>query len=117
MIEAAKQLNMIEIYVPDMNDSYSTVVLDGKQYEIRFTWNHVAQRWAYGLYTAQREPIAVGLRIVPQFPLNMQIADERFPFGIFGVFTKFESVERRDFVNGNAVFVYASMQAVQNEAI
>lgn len=111
-------IEITEIQVPDMNDSFSTVVLDGKQYAIRFTWNDAARRWSYGLYTAQREPIAIGLRIVPQFPLNMQVADGRSPPGIFGVYTKLESVGRKDFADGGAVFAYASMnQAVRNEAI
>jgi hypothetical protein len=97
---------MLKISVPNLNDSFSRVTLDGKQYWIRFTWNDTAQGWSFGLYTIQREPLAVGLRMVPRFPLNLQIVDERFPAGIFGVYTKLESVGRDDFINGKAEFAY-----------
>jgi len=101
-------LDRIDISVPDMNDSFSRVVLDGTQYLLRFTWNETAQRWSFGLFTTQREPLMQGLRIVPRFPLNLQTVDERIPNGIFGVFTDFESVGREDFINGRAAFVYIS---------
>ena len=99
-------MTRLEITVPDMNDSFSRVVLDGTQYFIRFTWNDTSQRWNFGLYTIQREPLVQGQRMAPSFPLNLQIVDERFPSGIFGVYTDLESIGRRDFINGRAVFAY-----------
>ena len=96
----------IEIAVPDMNDSFSRVVLDGVQYLIRFTWNDTAQRWSFGLYTVQKEPLAVGLRMVPRFPLNLQIVDKSFPSGVFGIFTDLQWVGRQDFLNGKATFAF-----------
>lgn len=101
-----------EIGVPDMNDSFSRVVLEGVEYQIRFTWNMLSQRWSFGLYTSQRVPLAVGIRIVPSFPLNMQIVDENFPFGVFGVITQLDEVTRNDFANGKAKFVYLSASQV-----
>jgi len=97
---------ILKIDVPDRNDSFSRVVLDGRQYLIRFTWNEAARRWSFGIYTMQREPIAIGLRMVPRFPLTLQIVDEDFPRGIFGVYTELPSVGRQDFVQGNAEFAY-----------
>ena len=102
-------MNSLEIAVPDMNDSYSRVVLDGTEYNIRFTWNDTAQRWSFGLFTMQMEPIAVGIRIVPRFPLNLQLSDNRVPFGVFGVYTDLPSVGRNDFTEGNAIFAYISV--------
>ena len=99
-------MKMLEIAVPDLNDSFSRVVLDGKQFMIRFTWNDTAQRWSFGLYTMQKEPLAVGLRMVPRFPLNIQIVDDRIPFGVFGVYSDLKSVGRKDFIDGKAVFAY-----------
>ena len=96
----------LEIAVPDMNDSFSRVVLDGVQYLIRFTWNDTAQRWSFGLFTIQKEPLIQGQRMVPRFPLNLQIVNVKFPTGIFGVYTDLESVGRHDFTNGRAVFAY-----------
>ena len=96
------------IHPPDLNDSFSRVVLDKVQYLIRFTWNDTAERWSFGLYTMQKEPLVVGLRMVPNFPLNLQIMHENFPFGVFGVYSDLESVGRKDFVNSKAIFAYVS---------
>ena len=101
-------MNITEISVPDHNDSFSRVVLDGVQYQIRFTWNETAGRWSFGLYTMQKEPIAVGIKLVPHFPLNLQIVDEHFPSGVFGVYCDYEAVGRRDFMEGKASFAYIS---------
>ena len=101
-------MHIINISVPDMNDSYSTVTLNSIVYRIRFTWNDTAQRWHFGLYTRQREPIAVGIKLVPHFPLNMQVADKRFPVGMFGVQTNQTVIGRNDFINGKAIFSFIS---------
>jgi len=99
-------MKILHISVPNMNDSFSRVVLDGAQFLIRFTWNDTAQRWSFGLYNMQKEPLAAGIRMVPRFPLNLQIADEGFPTGIFGVYSKLDIIGRDDFINGNATFAY-----------
>ena len=102
--------NIVEISVPDFNDSFSRVVLDQKQYLVRFSWNEAVGRWGFGLYTMQKEPIAVGIKLVPRFPLNLQVVDERYPAGIFGVYSDNEVVGRGDFLNGSAVFTYTPPQ-------
>ena len=99
-------MRIIEIFVPDLNDSFSRVELDGTQYYIRFSWNDSAARWSFSLYTIQKEPLAVGIRIIPRFPLNLQIINEIFPFGVFGVYSDLESIGRNDFLNGKAQFAY-----------
>ena len=100
--------SILKISVPDHNDSFSRVVLDGVQYQIRFTWSEAAKRWSFGLYTMQKEPIAVGIRLVPRFPLNLQVVDERMPLGVFGVYGDLDAVGRGDFLNGRATFSYVS---------
>ena len=70
------------ISVPDMNDSFSRVVLGGTSYQMRFTWNDTAGRWMWGL----------------------------LPAGAFGVITELEAVGRRDFIEGNAQFVFIPAQ-------
>jgi hypothetical protein len=100
------KIKRLEIAVPDLNDSFSRVVLDGVQYLIRFTWNDTAQRWTFGLHTMQKVPLAQGIRMVPRFPLNLQIAGDVFPQGVFGVYTDLAVVGRHDFRDGKAVFAY-----------
>ena len=101
-------MKIVEIHPPDYNDSFSSVTLDGIMYLIRFTWSEYAQRWSFGLYTLQKEPIAVGIRIVPRIPLNLHIAIASFPSGAFLVNTSFKEVGRDDFVSGKAAFIYIS---------
>ena len=108
-------MTRIEIAVPDLNDSFSRIVLDGIQYLIRFTWNDTAKRWSFGLYTLQKDALAVGMRMVPQFPLNLQIMGADFPNGVFGVYTLLPSVGRNDFTKKRAVFAY--IPARQEEPI
>ena len=101
-------MGITDIQVPDMNDSFSRVVLDDVQYLIRFTWSDTAQRWHFGLYTMLKKPLAVGLKLVPRFPLNLQIVDEHFPNGVFGVYSDFETIGRACFLEGRATFSYIS---------
>ena len=101
-------MQIIFIEVPDMNSSFSRVVLDGVEYLINFNWNETAKRWNFGLYTMQREPLAQGIRIVPRFPLNLQIVNNNFPFGVFGAYTDLAHIGRDDFKNGRAAFGYVS---------
>lgn len=99
-------MQRIEISVPDLNDSFSRVTLDGKQYLVRFTWNDTAQRWSFGLYDIQKAPLAVGIRVIPRFPLNLQIVGDEFPNGVFGAYTRLPAVGRYDFRDGGAAFAY-----------
>ena len=93
------------IAVPDMNDSFSRVVLGNQAFQIRFTWNDTAQRWMWGLYTTERVPIIEGVRVVPSFPLNLPYAHLGLPAGAFGAITELEAIGRQDFITGDAQFV------------
>lgn len=94
------------IAVPDMNDSFSRVVLCGQAFQIRFTWNDTAQRWMWGLYTTERVPIIEGVRVVPSFPLNLPYAHLGLSAGAFGAITELEAIGRQDFITGDAQFVF-----------
>jgi len=94
------------IEVPDMNDSVSRVVLNGKQYLIRFTWNDTGGYWCFGLSDSLGEPILIGVKIVPQFPLNLFYGLADLPSGVFGVFTELGKVGRDDFKDGKASFAF-----------
>ena len=107
-------MGIIDISVPDMHDSFSRVVLDNVQYLIRFTWNEKARRWTFGLYTMQREAIVQGIKLVPRFPLNLQIVDDRFPTGVFGVYSDFDYIGRNDFIEGKAAFSYIPANTAVN---
>ncbi len=99
-------MDYIIIEVPDMNDSISRVVLNGKQYQIRFTWNDTGGFWTFGLMDSLGNPLLIGVKVVPQFPLNLFYGTQKLPVGIFAALTETESVGRLDFINGRAKFVF-----------
>ena len=99
-------MERLVIAVPDMNDSFSRIALEGALYWIRFTWNEAAGRWSFGLHGPDKEPLAVGIRIVPNFPLNLQVVGGGFPKGVFGAYSGGAAIGRRDFADGRAEFAY-----------
>lgn len=98
------------IEVPDMNDSVSRVVLSGTPYFIRFSYNDTRDYWKFSLYNAQSEPIVVGIKIVPNFPLNVFYGVTKLPDGVFGVISKLQRIGRNDFKEGNAQFIFCPVE-------
>ena len=90
-------MDYIIIEVPDMNYSVSRIVLNGKQYLIRFTYNDIGGYWSFGLSDALGEPIVMGVKVVPRFPLNVfYYGVAELPMGVFGVMTELDKVGRAD---------------------
>lgn len=106
-------MDFIKIEVPDMNDSVSRIVLSGKAYLIRFTYNDTCDYWKFSLYDTQNEPIALGIKIVPRFPLNVFYGVTKLPDGVFGVMTKLDRIGRNDFLDGNAQFIFCPVEIEQ----
>ena len=50
------------ISVPDMNDSFSRIVLDGKEILLRFTYCVNSGYWLFGVYTHDEKPIVASIR-------------------------------------------------------
>ena len=96
----------IIIEVPDLNDSVSRVVLGDKQYLIRFTYNDTFDFWKFSIYDGQNNPIILGIKIVPGFPLNVFYGVSDLPDGFFGVISKLDRIGRNDFIEGNAKFIF-----------
>ena len=94
------------IEVPDMNDSLSRVVLNGKAYYVRFTYNDTLDCWKFGLYDSLKNPLSIGIKIVPRFPLNLFTGYYVMPDGYFGAASKFDRIGRNDFKNGSARFAF-----------
>ena len=97
---------MLFIEVPDMNDSVSTLSIDGKEYGLRFTYNEKYDFWSFGLYDENNEPIIAMTRIVPNFPIFHYYTDTDIPNGVFGCVSDSENVGRYAFVDKTAEFVY-----------
>lgn len=95
------------IEVPDKNDSMSRLVIDKAVYQIRFSYNDTGDFWKFGLYNSLGEPIALGLKIVPNYPLNVFCGAPDFPDVVFVALSKLDRIGRDDFKDGKAKFVYA----------
>lgn len=102
-------VNYIEIEVPDLNDSVSRIVLDGSVYNIRFTYNDTFDYWKLSLYDDLMEPIVLGIRIVANFVLNMFSITRDMPKGVFIAYSREESIGRRAFIDGKAIFMYVPL--------
>jgi hypothetical protein len=94
------------IEVPDMNDSVIKVSLQSRLYQLRFTWNDTGGYWMLGVMDSLGTPLLLGVKMVPQFPLNLLFGRDDMPSGIFAVLTEKESVGRQDFADGTARFVF-----------
>lgn len=81
-----------------------------KDYQIRFTWNDTGGYWKFSVYDPQGQPIVVGIKIVPNFPINLFYGVTRLPTGVFAVMTKLDRIGRKDFANGNATFVFCPVE-------
>lgn len=103
-------MDYIIIEVPDMDDSVSRVVLAGTPYFIRFSYNASKDFWKFSLSDIQSKPIIQGVKIVPNFPLNVFAGVESLPFGVFGAMTKLGRIGRKDFADGNAQFIFAPVK-------
>ncbi len=103
------------ISLPDMNDSFSRVVLQGREYLLRLTYNDTGDFWTFGLYRSEDDPIITEIKIVPCFPLNRYFDTSDMPDGIFGAITNLERVGRNAFVNGEAQFVFIPTEELTEE--
>jgi hypothetical protein len=94
------------IQVPDMNDSFSRVVLCRREYLIRFLYNGEYDYWSFGVYDTDRNILLQQRKIVPLSPLTHFDTSVHIPQGIFGCFTNLKRVGRKDFASGNAEFAF-----------
>lgn len=104
-------MDYIIIEVPDMNDSMSRLMLDDEYLQIRFTYNDTKDYWTFGIYDDQDEPIAIGIKIVPNMVLNLFFGANELPAGAFGVITNLDRIGHDDFLNGNAQFIFAPLES------
>ena len=78
------------ISVPNLNDSFEKVTLNGKVYYLRFTWNDYEQRWMLGIYDNLKVPIMTCIKIVPRYLLNLFCGIDEFSERSFYVDTELE---------------------------
>lgn len=91
---------------PDLNDSFSRIVLLGKEYQMRFTWNDTCEYWTMGLYSIEHRAYVSNIKIVPNSPLNFFYQTNNLPNGVFAASSALDSIGRNDFKNGRAKLMF-----------
>ena len=104
-------MEYIIIEVPDLNDSMSRIVLNGVPYQIRFSYNDTKDYWKFSLYDSQKNPIALGIKIVPNFPLNIFCGVTQLLSGLFAARSNLDHIGRDDFKNGKADFIFCPVES------
>lgn len=100
----------IVIQVPEYNDSFSRIVLQGKEYLIRFSYNDSGNYWTFGIYDKNRNPYVAGIKIVPNTPLNFFYLCHGLPEGIFAAVSSKNRIERYDFRDKKSKFVFMPLE-------
>jgi hypothetical protein len=94
-----------EFLVPNENDSFSRIEINGERFLLRFTYNDTFDFWTFGIYDMNQAAIIAGLKIVPNFPLNI-FQHNRHLDGVFFIAeSKNETIGHNDFRNENARFI------------
>ncbi len=57
------------------------VTLDGVEYILKFDWNDRENRWYMGFFSIDEDPLAVGIKVVANWPLLRRFTDDRLPPG------------------------------------
>ena len=94
-----------QILIPQQHDSFSEITLNGESLLIRFTYNDTFDQWSFGLYELNQTPILVGVKIAPNFPLNLFTPMRRLGDVYFIAMSKRPHIGRRDLWDGGAEFL------------
>lgn len=97
---------LYKINVPDHDDSISLATIGNVICRLRFRWDEVGEYWEFGVYNENFEPIFLGEKIVPNFPLNLFSGHEEFSNGYFFVETNLDRLGRDSFKRRLATFVF-----------
>ena len=92
------------IGVPDYDDSISLATIGEHLCRLRFRWDSVGEYWEFGVYDQDYNPVFIGVKMVPDFPINLFSGHEEFSEGYFYVETNEPRLTRNSFKNGLATF-------------
>lgn len=98
------------ISVPDMDDSVALANIGGRMCRLRFRWDTYEEFWELSVFTVDMEPVFLGVKMVPNFPLNLFSGKEMFSDGYFVVNTTEEKLTRSSFSSGLAKFLFGEKE-------
>lgn len=102
---------MIEINVPNHNDSLLEVTLDDEVFFLHFSWNSTGEYWALAIENAYNDELVSSLKMLPNRSLLPFVRTADLPLGELVVVREdsLESVGREDFANGKASLIYVGV--------
>lgn len=97
---------MTRYTVPNYNDSFCRVILDGELFFFRFTYNVEGDFWTFGLWK-DMDSVLFSTKMVPNIKLNAFITKEGLPKGSFYVISEVDQQITKDsFSSGAAYLAY-----------
>lgn len=66
----------------DVPNYTQRVTLDGREYLLGFDWNDREQRWYLSISTVDETPLAMGIKVIANWPLLRKFTDDRLPPGV-----------------------------------
>ena len=100
-------MDIYEITVPnEQNDFIMRVPMDGKPRTIHMSYNSGGDFWTIGYCDDDSNPIVDGIKIIPNYPLNIWYTSYEIPQGLLYVRTSLERVGRYAFRDGLAALCY-----------
>ncbi|CAB3637394.1 hypothetical protein CEY09_14885 [Achromobacter marplatensis] len=105
---------MIQIPIPDVNDSLTEVELDGVTYFLRLSWNSEAELWALSIENAYNELIVAGIAVVPGSPLLAGYRHLTVPAGEMVALApdRRDTISRDALPSGEVALIYVDAQEV-----
>lgn len=99
---------MIEINVPNHNDSLLEVTLDDEVFFLHFSWNSTGEYWTLAIENAYNDELVSSLKMLPNRPLLSFVRTSDLPLGQLIVVREdnLDSLGRDDFANGKASLIY-----------
>lgn len=72
---------MLEIPFKQESCFEEQITLSGTIFLLKFTWNSLNEFWTMDIRDRDENPILLGIKIVPNYPLLYQYTDIRLPLG------------------------------------
>lgn len=103
---------MIQIPIPDVNDSLTEVEFEGVTYFLRLSWNSEAELWVLSIENAYNELIVAGIALVPGVPLLAGYRHLAVPAGELVALApdRRDTVSRAALPSGEVALIYADSQ-------